>query len=352
MRALFIPYFPKNPYQNLLAAALGKQGVKVDFTNDFKLISILKTVMGSARPDIFHFHWTYPYVLAKTKYKSVLLSNLFILKLLLLKILGLKVIWTVHNTINHEQRFVSIDLFYRKILARLCNKIIVHGELAKSEVKRLYKLSKTNQISVIPHGNYIEVYENKMNKNRARRKLDIDAKSKVLLYFGYIRQYKGIPDLLNVFKILRTSNVALLIVGNPKNNEIVKYLKKECQNIKNIKLYLEYVPDDEIQIYMNAADFVVLPFKDILTSGSMMLAISFGKSVIAPDIGHIREVLDKKGNIVYNPKKKDALLKAVQACLKLDGNKLEGMSKHNFKVARKYNWDGIGKQTFMAYQEA
>jgi glycosyltransferase involved in cell wall biosynthesis len=97
---------------------------------------------------------------------------------------------------------------------------------------------------------------------------------------------------------------------------------------------------------------VVLPFKDILTSGSMMLALSFGKPIIVPDLGHIREVLDEKGNIVYDPLNNDALFSSIQACLKFDDNKLEQMSNHNFQIANQYGWDMIGKKTYVVYQEA
>jgi glycosyltransferase involved in cell wall biosynthesis len=309
-------------------------------------------MLDKARPDILHVHWTYPYMLENSRYKSVLLSSIFIFKLKILKLLGLKLVWTVHNTLNHEKKFGSIDLFYRKILVRLCNKVIVHGELAKTEIENLYELSKTSKINIIPHGNYLDIYKNDLTKSQARKKLNIDAKSRVLLYFGYIRQYKGIPNLLDVFKKLKSSDSMLLIVGNPKSDIVVKKLKKECQNMKNVKLYLDYIPDDEIQIYMNAADFVVLPFKDILTSGSMMLALSFGKPIIVPDLGHIREVLDEKGNIVYDPLNNDALFSSIQACLKFDDNKLEQMSNHNFQIANQYGWDMIGKKTYVVYQEA
>jgi glycosyltransferase involved in cell wall biosynthesis len=352
MRALIIPYFDRNPYQDLLAQALSKHGVKVEFKNDFRFTTALKIMQGKTRPDILHIHWTYPYMLENSRYKSVLLSSIFILKLRLLKLLGLKLVWTVHNTLNHEKKFGSIDLFYRKILVRLCNKVIVHGKLAKTEIENLYGLSKNSKISIIPHGNYRSVYKNDMTKNQARKRLNLSKQSKVLLYFGYIRQYKGIPDLLKVFQRLKSNDSTLLIVGNPKSDAVVRKLEKECQGMENVKLYLEYIPDDEIQIYMNAADFVVLPFKDILTSGSMMLALSFGKPIIVPDMGHIREVSDNVGNIVYDPKENDALFKSVQTCLRLDDKELEQMGSHNLQIADKFGWDKIGEKTYLVYQEA
>ena len=350
MKVLIMPYFNRNPYQNLLAKALSKHGIKIEFENDFRLVKILNVMTGNRRPDILHIHWIYPYMMEKNKYKSILLSNLFILKLIMLKALGIKIIWTVHNTLNHERQFISIDLFYRKLLARVSNKIIAHGEQAKSEIMELYGLSKNSRVSIVHHGNYLDVYQNKISKIEARKRLKIDGKSRVLLYFGYIRQYKGIPELLNVFKRLKESNVILLIIGNPKNKEVVELLKKECQNIKNVKLHLEYIHDDDIQIYMNAADFVVLPFKSILSSGSMMLALSFGKPIVAPDLGHINEILDKKGNIVYDPNEKGALFKSVQTCLMYTDKKIEQMGENNLKIAKKYDWDNIGDCTYKIYQ--
>jgi glycosyltransferase involved in cell wall biosynthesis len=88
----------------------------------------------------------------------------------------------------------------------------------------------------------------------------------------------------------------LLIVGKPLNQKIAKEINSVVDN--RITTVLEFIPDDDIQIYMNAADVVILPYTDILTSGAAILAMSFGKPVIAPAVKCITETIDDKGGFV------------------------------------------------------
>jgi len=91
-----------------------------------------------------------------------------------------------------------------------------------------------------------------------------------------------------------------------------------------------------------------LPYKDILTSGAVILAMSFGKPIIAPAIGCIPDVLDSEGSILYDPSEKEGLLKAMKQAL--DAN-LKKMGEHNFELAKHLRWDEIAKRTYEVYQE-
>jgi beta-1,4-mannosyltransferase len=99
---------------------------------------------------------------------------------------------------------------------------------------------------------------------------------------------------------------------------------------------------------MNAADIVVQPFKKIMTSGSVILAMSFGKPVIAPAIGCMPDILDNEGNFLYEPSDPNGLLKAMQLALEAD---LIKMGKHNFQLAKQYSWEGIAKGTAEIYRK-
>lgn len=147
-------------------------------------------------------------------------------------------------------------------------------------------------------------------------------------------------NLIEAFKRLNAPQTKLLIVGKPYNNKIAENILKRCNKNENIKSFFKFIPDDEVQIYMNAADVVVLPYRDILTSGVVMLAVSFSKPVIAPAIGCIQVVLDYEGSFLYNKLDDEGLLKEMQYALNAD---LEKMGKHNFKLAKQLSWDDIGK---------
>lgn len=346
MHVIFLPEWRGgNPYQNALANSLSKENVEVKFASVIRILSLLK---AERKPAILHIHWQHPFFLARNKIKTILKSTLFISRLIILKLSGIKIVWTVHNLYNHEERFKAIELFFSSILAQVCDKLIVHTNSAKQKVKETFKIRRESCIKIIPHGNYIVYYENVVNKVQARNQLQLNTEDMIFLCFGLIRIYKDNPELIEAFKKLNVPRAKLLIVGKPCNNEIADEIREKCDMDKNIKLVFEFIPDDEIQVYMNAADVVVLPYRDILTSGAVMLAISFGKSVIAPAIGGIPDILDVKGSFLFDPLESNGLVKSMQFALNAD---LIKMGKHNFQLAQKFQWSAIGKQTYNVYHE-
>jgi glycosyltransferase involved in cell wall biosynthesis len=349
IKVIFIPYFRGNPYQKELANSLLKQGVEVSFGIGFRLFSVLSLVKNHCNTNILHLHWPYLFLMPKNRGKTILKSIIFISELLILKQFGTKIVWTVHNILSHEGKFSSIELFFKKLLARLCDKIIAHYPYAKSEIQRIYGI-KDSSIVIIPHGNYIQCYENTINRTQARKRLKINT-DLVFLYFGSIKPYKGVLDLINVFKGLPQWQTKLLIVGQPLNDEIADKIREGCSLYKNIKLIFGFIPEHEVQIYMNAADIVVLPYRDILTSGAVILAISFGKPVIAPSIGCIPDILDREGSFLYDPLERNSLLKTMKLVLKTNVDDLRRMGEHNFELAKQFNWDDIAKRTCNVYKE-
>lgn len=346
MKVIFIPVY-SNPYQKVLANWLSKEGVSVSFGITSNLFSVLRSVKNNWKPDVLHIHWLHPFLLANSRGETILKSSSFIGELIILKLLGIKIVWTVHNIISHETNFKSLELFFTKLLLRLCNRIIVHSPSAKKEVMKTYKI-RDSSIIAIPHGNYIDCYENVIDKTEAKKQLHLSSEDVIFLYFGQIRPYKGVLELIDAFKRLEQSQAKLLIIGKPLNNEVANDVVIKCTKDERIRTVLKFVPDDELQIYMNAADIVVLPYKNILTSGAIILAMSFGKPVIAPSIGCIRDVLDNEGGSLYVTSDEGGLLKAMKSVL--DAN-LKKMGEHNFELAKQLRWDDIAKRTYEVYEQ-
>lgn len=349
MKALFIPDFSKgNPYQKALADSLSKEGIQISFGTKSPFFSTSMSAMNHWKPDILHLHWTHPFLVASSRWDTILKSTSFICELVMLKLFGIKLVWTVHNIASHEGRFRSIELFFHRLLARVCNRIIVHSLSAKTDVMNAYGMTNDSQIAVIPHGNYINSYKNEVDRSEARERLRIDSESLVFLCFGSIRAYKGIPELINAFQTLGLPAARLLIGGRPFTDEISRDLLKMCSENGSITCVFEFIPEDAVQIYMNAADVVVLPYRDILTSGAVILAMSFGKPIIAPAMGCIPDILDDEGSFQYDPSREDGLLEAMQHALGAD---LLKMGKHNFELAEQLQWNDIGRRTREVYQE-
>jgi len=351
MKVLFLPDWSRggNPYQRELAAALQKRGLTVIMGNGTNRLPILGAMKIHGKPDVLHLHWTHPFLLGRKRVKSIIRSIRFLAELFTVKILGIKIIWTVHNLLEHERRDPQVEIFFNRLLVRLYDHLIVHCSFAREAVVRSYQLPNRfrNKIFVIPHGNYMNSYENQVTRNKARGRLVLGNSEIVFLYFGTIRPNKGVLRLIDTFRKLQSPRVRLLIVGEPSSEAIRSKIMRCCKSDSRIRALLQFVPAKDVQLYMNAADVVVLPFQDILTSGSALLAMSFGKPVIAPRLGCIPEILDSKGVFLYDHSKEEGLFKAIrQASLA----NLDAMGKYNYDKAKCFNWGVIAQKTCALYK--
>jgi beta-1,4-mannosyltransferase len=350
MKVIFLPDASQNnPYQRELAVALEKRGVKVRMSNGIGRLPILGAMWVHGKPDVLHLHWTHPFLLGSDFLISIFQSMCFVVELLIVKLLGTKIIWTVHNLFEHERRYPQVELFFARLLVRLYDQLIIHCSFAREVVVQSYHLPNRvkDKIYVIPHGNYIESYENRVTREEARAKIGLEDRDIVFLYFGMIRPYKGVLRMTDAFRKLHNPRVRLLIVGEPASEAIRRELRRFCESDRRIRAFLKFVPDEDVQLYMNAADVVVLPFQDILTSGSALLAMSFGKAIIVPRLGCIPEVLDKKSGFLYNHNEEQGLLGAMkQASLA----NLAVMGKYNYDKAKGFDWNMIAQKTHEVYQ--
>lgn len=259
--------------------------------------------------------------------------------------------WTVHNLKNHNNNYQRLDRIGTAAVARLAHAIIAHCEAAKQEIITTFNLSNGNKINVVPHGNYINCYENKVSRDEARQILGIPDSKLVLLFFGLIRPYKGVLELVDTFNHLANDETHLIIAGKVWNDSLeqAELLHQKTSENNRIKFIPGFVPDDKIQLYMNACDIVVFPYRDILTSGAVLLAISFGRPCIAPRKGCIGEVLDDAGAFLYNLDSDDGLLQAIKMAIEKKAE-LSQMGKHNYILAQKYSWESVAEMTLEVYQ--
>jgi glycosyltransferase involved in cell wall biosynthesis len=358
--------YPKdiNPYQELLYEELRQKKnifftyLETEFLNSHTLGLILLPYRlikyRLNRYDIFHLHWTFAFSLPS---KSKLFLNFltraffliyFVLFLKLIKLLNFKLIWTVHNVLPHEKQFIN-DVWARIFLSKLCDAKIVHSKSTIGEMRKLGLNTKNTYIT--SHGNYIGVYKNNITKESARKYFEFNEKDFVFLFFGMIEPYKGVEDLLETFKqlIKKRKNVRLLIAGKCDNKDLKKMLNNYKEELKeDVKIYTEYIKNDKIQYYFNCADAVVYPCKKITTSGSVILALSFGKPIICPEIGDLKELPNNIG-FFYKPRNKKGLLNCMEKVI-LNKEKLEKIGKNSFDYANSLSWDKIAEKTYNIYK--
>jgi glycosyltransferase involved in cell wall biosynthesis len=202
---------------------------------------------------------------------------------------------------------------------------------------------------VIPHGNYIRAYPNDISRNQARKHLGFEKRRIIFLFLGNIRPYKGIKELISAFNNLNGTQSELVIAGQSLDQELEQNIFKLSIGNPKICFMPGFVEDDRMQLFMNAADAVVFPYRDILTSGAVVLAMSFGKACIAPRLGCIPDVLDSKGAFLYEPKDQKGLQNALEAAIN-SHQKLSGMGQHNFGRAKAWSWDRVAAATLAVYK--
>jgi beta-1,4-mannosyltransferase len=349
MNVVFLPDFSRgNHYQCELRAALTRLDVDVVMGGSARL-PLLRAVGMDRRPDILHLHWIHPFLLSENRVKNVMRTCRFVTEILVVKLLGIRIVWTIHNLTGHERPSPWLEMSCRRLFARLSDRLIVHCPAAREAVVQAYHLSgrSRQKIHVIPHGHYLKSYENRIGREEAKARLGLGKSEVTFLYFGQIRPYKGVFQLIERFQKLESCEVRLLLAGKPLNETIRAEVVRRCESDGRIQTHLQFIPDDDIQVYMNAADVVVLPYRDVLTSGAVILAMSFGRPVIAPSVGCIADVLDDEGGFMYSASDPQGLIKAMRGAL--DANLIR-MGNHNRRVAERLEWDEIGQETYEVYR--
>lgn len=345
-------YRDSNPYQSELIAALENRGVEVTATPGGWAFPLLAGVRRHGVPDVFHIHWLDRFVTTNRRFPAaiaVLLGVRLIFELVLLRALGVRIVWTVHNLLDHERATPRSELAIRHAVARLVNRIVVHCEEAIESVEETYRLPErvANRIRVVPHGNFLGVYENDISQSTARERLDLPPDVPVIAFFGLIRPYKNVPTLIETFKRV-PGDARLLVVGNPWNEDVANRVRAASTDDDRVDTVLDYVPDDEIQVYMHAADAVALPFDSVLTSGSAMLAMTFERAVVAPMMGCLPGLIGSEGGHLYDPSDSAGLRVALRKAID-NREELREMGHRNRELVRSFDWDRVAERTRNVY---
>jgi glycosyltransferase involved in cell wall biosynthesis len=342
-----IVYWPENQYLTCLWSAVRACGVEVDVFNLGQLVAQAKA--GQKVADVIHLNWIHQFcpVSRHRSPKSLLRSFASLLKFAFLKSQGYQLVWIVHNTLSHESKAPQIEHCFRWGLSRLCSDVITMSEYSRQQIAHRY--GRTNRVHLVPHGNYIGVYANQISREAAREKLGIPTDKKVLLHLGQLRRYKGVEYLLSTFRNLENPDVILLIAGTCRDAALLEELQTAAQADSRILLHPDFIQDDDIQIYMNACDWVVLPYHQVLNSGSALLALSFGRPIIAPQKGALTELI-VDGQHGFSYACDDDLGTTIQQALATSPEIWQQMCVQSYELAQQYDWADIGAQLCKIYQ--
>jgi len=348
VQVLMMPdYRIDNPYQALLAGALREKGVGVHFPVGYRRVFPIFRASKNCSIQVLHLHWINPYIKGATWLERLIYSLKFLADILITRIAGIKVVWTIHNRLSHEAQFSHLELWTIQQLVKLVDHIIVHHQVTLSELANLYQFNP-EKATVIPHGHYRTVYEEAIDPTEARAILGLPITGKLYLNLGMLRPYKGIEPLLQTWRDHPeiTVNHTLLIAGKPLNDAYGQQLTRQVAGTKGAILHPGFVEEHLIPVYFSAADVVVLPFENILTSGSLLLAMSYNKPIIAPKLGSILETIGKADWLLYKPGEEQDLLCAIKKSSQVD---LDELGHLMGEMGDRLDWGAIAQKTAQVY---
>lgn len=301
-----------NPYNYLLYSALRARGVQVDEY-------ALRRSMG--RYDIVHVHWPES-TFNETLTEAWVTTRSLLATLDLLRRRGAKLVWTVHNLNAHERKYPQLEArFMSEFLLRV-DALIALGPTSVALARERHPELGTCPAFVVPHHHYGDEYDCDLDRERARQELGLPVTARILLFVGRVAPYKGVPALIRAVAELDDPELCLVIAGRAKDSQTAFEVRAEARADPRVRLRLDFLERRVLAAYLRACDLVVLPYRDVLNSGSAMLAQSCERPVLLPRSGSfldLERMLGSEWVLGYDRLDADVLSTAIAKAVSLRG---------------------------------
>ncbi len=211
-----------------------------------------------------------------------------------------KVVCIADNVIPHEHR--PGDRAFTRYFLKRCDAFITMSEKVMNDLRKF--VPKDKPAKLVHHPLY-DNFGGIISKTEARQKLGIGSQQSVVLFFGFIRRYKGLDILLDAMKILKPKmpNLQLLVAGEFYEDE--KPYMEQIDKLgitDNVILRTTFIPDSEVKYYLCAADAVIQPYRNATQSGVTPLAYYFEKPMIVTNVGGLPSLVpNEKAGLVTEP---------------------------------------------------
>lgn len=332
-----------NPYNELLIRSLNLSGYSSESCNSIN--HLFKSVL-TRRVSVVHFHWLDRAGGSFSLQPLRLFWQLSIISLIIIaRVFNIRTVWTVHNMNKHN----SIDnvLIYYKTVSLLVNSIICHSPSACHLISQTYHVP-SRKIVFIPHGYYPQALSVK-NKSYT----DVCSQEPLrILYFGNLSPYKGLDTLLSALNNINIPHHLQpnVTIAGSLNKSKYPSLLGDLQAFPNLTIIPNFLNYSTLNSHLNDSDIVILPFKDILTSGSLIYALSSGRPVIISNIPSLSFYLSPSFAFTFNPGDILSLAHVLEStCTNYMKNDLAEMGRCARNFALTLDWNTIGRQTANVY---
>ena len=244
-----------------------------------------------------------------------------------------RIVSILDNVIPHEHR-IGDKMFVRYFLRPVDGFVA----MSKSVLNDLRLFTKDKPAEFCPHPLY-DHYGQRLGRDEALQLLNLDTSCRYVLFFGFIRTYKGLDLLLDAFADpwLRQSDVKLIVAGEFYGDSAPYLSQIEQLGIANkVVLCTDFIPDSEVNRYFSAADIVAQPYKTATQSGVTQIAFHFEKSMLVTNVGGLAEIVpDGKIGYVVEPDK-EQIANALRKFF--EENKREEFERNIVEEKQKYSW--------------
>lgn len=342
---LSIVVFPKdsNPYQRNLYDALAQQGVRISYagahtgsrTTNLALLPLELAVRRLRGAQVLHLHWVWGFMLTGADrwmpmrrltgvwYSAVLAWT---------RLIGLRIVWTLHNVLPHERLFVD-DVASRRRLLRACDLVIAHSEASLEALSQ--QVGTPRHACVIPHG---PVRDRQTALDRPGGDAPLS-----LLFFGLVARYKGVEDVLEALReVAAETTLTLTIAGDCVDASLRPSVQELAASLLGrVTLRLQRIPDDDLESLFAGHDAMILPYRRATTSGAAILGCEMGMPIIISDLPAFRDIPAIRAT--PGPEALAATLRRVDA---MDRAELDALGASALEWARqRVTWADVARHT-------
>jgi glycosyltransferase involved in cell wall biosynthesis len=328
------PAHDEAPYLRMLHPALKRRGVD--------LVDLPSVHAAPGSPvDVVHLHWLEYLVSADSLARSAARVLRLRWTLARLRRLDKRIVFTVHNLRPHEPRHPRLEALATRSALRSADTVIAHSDFAARRIEDSY--GEVRSLEVIPHGHFIGLYP-PPSRGRAeiRAELGIPLEAFTYLLFGQLRRYKRVPAAIEAFSSLPDPNLRLIVAGSAWDPQVREAVERAAADDPRIVLMLEHVPDGRVAELHAAADAAVLPYRQVFSSGALLLALSHGLPVVAPLEG-TTEIAGEPALESFNG---HGLAPALDAIRRGDPRARGEAAR---EAAERFDWGPIAERTIAAY---
>jgi beta-1,4-mannosyltransferase len=277
-----------DPYFGRLSNGLECQGWKVDN------FSFRRALLHQY--DILHLH--HPAWVFLNRRKLIAVTRLLagVALIALARARGARIVWSLHNLVAHEQYHPRLERLYLNWISKHISLSIHMSQSGREAALKQFPRLTDRCSVVIPLMHFAETFRPLKEPSEARQHLGLDEKIKVILLLGQIRRYKNVPELMRAFSNLSGEELRLFIVGKkPLEKDVVAEIEMLAAKDPRAILSLKWASIEAVKIHMAAATLVVAPYREVLNSGSALLALTHARPVLLPNRGAMADLQSEVG---------------------------------------------------------